>query len=63
MKSDDKREVELLFAAEVLKAVPKELVEWLETEAKSGRKGATQGNYVWEMAQKLRGLRARCLNI
>lgn len=58
-----KREVEFLFAAKVLEAVPIEVVEYLEKEAKKAREGATRANYVWEMAQSLRRLRDSCLNV
>lgn len=63
MTRSEKREVELLFAAKVLEAVPQELVAWIEKEAKMQREGATRSNYVWEMAQRLRELRTRCLSI
>jgi hypothetical protein len=63
MRREEKREVEFLFAAKVLEAVPAELVEYLEDQAKRAREGATRANYVWEMAQKLKYLRARCLNV
>jgi hypothetical protein len=60
---EEKREVEFLFAAKVLEAVPIDVVEYLEKEAKKAREGATRANYVWEMAQKLRALRSQCLNV
>lgn len=59
----EKREVEFLFAAKVLEAVPIEVVEYLEKEAKTAREGATRANYVWEMAQALRRIRDSCLNV